>query len=126
MAIVVRAATCYNSGMISSMSAQDVRQLTDGPVTEEDYIEENGMAALDRGAEVEDVAKEGIGSTEFQNKASLGELAKVCDIDATSPSRALRPLIANGWVKYGRGSLGSFQTCIRSHQKKCPYRARVD
>jgi hypothetical protein len=105
--------------------AQDVRQYTDGPVTEEDYIEveyghfdeyidwlnstwkptmealkkagliidykvfratpkspgqpnfilwitfKNGMAALDKGAEVEDVAKKVIGSTEFQNKARV-------------------------------------------------------
>jgi hypothetical protein len=103
--------------------AQDVRQYTDGPVTEEDYIEveyghfeeyidwlnstwkptmeamkkagliidfkvfratpkspgqpnvilwitfKNGQAALDQGAELEDVAKKVIGSTEFQNKA---------------------------------------------------------
>ena len=34
---------------------------------------------------------------------SLGELAKVCDLDVTSLSRALRPLIADGWVKSGRG-----------------------
>jgi hypothetical protein len=105
--------------------AQDVRHFTDGPVTEEDYIEveyghfdeyidwlnstwkptmealkkagliidykvfratpkspgqpnfilwitfKNGMAALDKGAEVEDVAKKVIGSTEFQNKARV-------------------------------------------------------
>jgi hypothetical protein len=103
--------------------AQDVRQYTDGPVTEEDYIEveyghydeyidwlnstwkptmeglkkagliidykvfraapkspgqpnfilwitfKNGMAALDKGAEIEDVAKKVIGSTTFQNNA---------------------------------------------------------
>jgi hypothetical protein len=103
--------------------AQDVRQYTDGPVTEEDYIEveyghyeeyidwlnstwkptmealkkagliidykvfratpkspgqpnfilwityKDGMAALDKGAEIEDVAKKVIGSTEFQNRA---------------------------------------------------------
>jgi DNA-binding MarR family transcriptional regulator len=34
---------------------------------------------------------------------NLGELARVCDLDVTSLSRALRPLIANGWVKSGRG-----------------------
>jgi len=34
---------------------------------------------------------------------SLGELAKACDLDVTSLSRGLRPLIANGWVKSGRG-----------------------
>lgn len=34
---------------------------------------------------------------------NLGELAKACDLDVTSLSRALRPLIANGWVKSGRG-----------------------
>lgn len=105
--------------------AQDVRQFTDGPVTEADYIEveyghfeeyidwlnstwkptmeamkkaglimdykvfratpkspdqpnvilmityKNGMAALDKGAELEDVAKKVIGSTEVQNKARV-------------------------------------------------------
>jgi len=34
---------------------------------------------------------------------SLGELATACDLDVTSLSRGLRPLIANGWVKSGRG-----------------------
>lgn len=34
---------------------------------------------------------------------NLGELANACDVDVTSLSRALRPLIANGWVKSGRG-----------------------
>lgn len=34
---------------------------------------------------------------------SLGELAEACDLDVTSLSRGLRPLIANGWVKRGRG-----------------------
>jgi DNA-binding MarR family transcriptional regulator len=34
---------------------------------------------------------------------SLGELARACDLDITSLSRGLRPLIANGWVKSGRG-----------------------
>ena len=34
---------------------------------------------------------------------NLGELAKVCDLDVTSLSRALRPLIASGWIKSGRG-----------------------
>jgi hypothetical protein len=105
--------------------AQDVRQFTDGTVTEEDYIEveyghfeeyidwlnstwkptmeamkkagliidykvfratpkspgqpniilwitfKNGAAALDKGAEIEDVAKKVIGNTEFQNKARV-------------------------------------------------------
>jgi hypothetical protein len=105
--------------------AQDVRQYTDGPVVEEDYIEveyghfaeyidwlnstwkptmealkkagliidykvfsatpkspgqpnmilwivfKNGQAALDKGTEIEDVAKKVIGSTEFQNKARV-------------------------------------------------------
>ena len=36
-------------------------------------------------------------------RCSLGELATVCDLDVTSLSRGLRPLIANGWVKSGRG-----------------------
>lgn len=34
---------------------------------------------------------------------SLSELAKTCDLDVTSLSRGLRPLIAAGWVKSGRG-----------------------
>lgn len=34
---------------------------------------------------------------------SLGELAKACNLDVTSLSRALRPLIAAGWVKSGPG-----------------------
>ena len=105
--------------------AQDVRQYTDGPVTELDYIQveyghfeeyidwlnstwkptmeamkkagliidykvfratpksadqpnvilmityKNGMAALDKGVELEDVAKKVIGSTEVQNKARV-------------------------------------------------------
>ena len=34
---------------------------------------------------------------------NLGELARACSLDVTSLSRALRPLIANGWVKSGRG-----------------------
>jgi DNA-binding MarR family transcriptional regulator len=34
---------------------------------------------------------------------SLGELAEICDLDVTSLSRGLRPLIANGWVKSGPG-----------------------
>jgi hypothetical protein len=108
---------------VQGAPAQDVRQYTEGPVTEEDYIEveyghfeeyvdwlnstwkptmeamkkagliidfkvftatpkspgqpnvilwitfKNGQAALDNGAELEDVAKKVIGSTEFQNKA---------------------------------------------------------
>lgn len=36
-------------------------------------------------------------------QCNLGELAKACDLDVTSMSRALRPLIVNGWVKCGRG-----------------------
>jgi DNA-binding MarR family transcriptional regulator len=36
-------------------------------------------------------------------QCSLGELADVCNLDVTSMSRGLRPLIANGWVKAGRG-----------------------
>lgn len=36
-------------------------------------------------------------------QCNLGELANACDLDVTSMSRALRPLIANGWVKCGRG-----------------------
>ena len=36
-------------------------------------------------------------------RCSLGELAAACDLDVTSLSRGLRPLIANGWVKSGRG-----------------------
>jgi len=32
----------------------------------------NGAAALDKGVELEDVAKKVIGSTEFQNKARIG------------------------------------------------------
>jgi DNA-binding MarR family transcriptional regulator len=34
---------------------------------------------------------------------SLRELAEACDLDVTSMSRGLRPLIANGWVESGRG-----------------------
>jgi hypothetical protein len=114
---------------VSSLSlnarAQDVRQYTEGPVTEEDYIAveyghfeeyidwlnstwkptmeamkkagliidykvfrltpksadqpnvilwitfKNGAAALDKGVELEDVAKKVIGSTELQNKARV-------------------------------------------------------
>jgi hypothetical protein len=106
--------------------AQDVRQYTDGPVTELDYIQveyghfeeyidwlnstwkptmeatkkagliidykvlsltpkspdqpnivlcttyKNGAAALDKGAELEEVAKKVIGSSEVQNKARVG------------------------------------------------------
>jgi DNA-binding MarR family transcriptional regulator len=36
-------------------------------------------------------------------QCSLGELADVCNLDVTSMSRGLRPLITNGWVKAGRG-----------------------
>jgi len=115
---------------VSSLSlnarAEDVRQYTDGPVTEVDYIHveyghfeeyidwlnstwkptmeafkkaglvidykvfrltpkspdqpniilwityKNAAAALDKGVELEDVAKKVIGSTEFQNKARVG------------------------------------------------------
>ena len=115
------------SSLAFSARAEDVRQYTDGPVTEMDYIrveyghfEEyvdwlnstwkptmeatkkagliidykvfsftpigytsnqpnvilwityKNMAALDKGAEEEDVAKKVIGSTEFQNKARIG------------------------------------------------------
>lgn len=35
--------------------------------------------------------------------SSLAGLAEACDLDVTSMSRALRPLIANGWIKSGRG-----------------------
>jgi DNA-binding MarR family transcriptional regulator len=34
---------------------------------------------------------------------NLGELAKACDLDVTSLSRGLRPLIAGGLVRSGRG-----------------------
>ncbi|MGO9852755.1 MAG: hypothetical protein ACLPTM_14220 [Steroidobacteraceae bacterium] len=111
------------SSLAPNARAQDVRQYTDGPVTEADYIQveyghfeeyidwlnstwkptmeamkragliidykvfratpkspdqpnvilmitfKNGMAALDKGVELEDVAKKVIGSTEVQNKA---------------------------------------------------------
>ena len=110
---------------MDNISAQDLRQYTDGPVTDvtylrveyghfEDYIDwlnstwkstmeamkqagliidykvfratpkspdqpntilmityKNGMAALDKGVELEDVAKKVIGSTEVQNKARV-------------------------------------------------------
>ena len=113
------------SSLSLNARAQDVRQYTDGPVTEADYIEveyghfeeyidwlnstwkptmealkkagliidykvfratpkspdqpnvilmityKNGMAALDKGVELEDVAKKVIGSTEVQNKARV-------------------------------------------------------
>jgi hypothetical protein len=117
-------AMCLAASSLSlNARAQDVRQYTDGPVTEADYIEveyghfeeyidwlnstwkptmeamkkagliidykvfratpkspdqpnvilmityKNGMAALDKGVELEDVAKKVIGSTEVQNKA---------------------------------------------------------
>jgi hypothetical protein len=119
--------TCLAASSLSlSARAQDVRQYTDGPVTEVDYIQveyghfeeyidwlnstwkptmeamkkagliidykvfratpkspdqpniyiwityKNGGAALDRGVELEDVAKKVIGSTEVQNKARVG------------------------------------------------------
>ena len=111
------------SALSLNARAQDMRQYTDGPVTEADYIQveyghfeeyvdwlnstwkptmeamkkagliidykvfratpkspdqpnvilmityKNGMAALDKGVELEDVAKKVIGSTEVQNKA---------------------------------------------------------
>ena len=113
------------SSLSLNARAQDGRQYTEGPVTEEDYIQveyghfeeyidwlnstwkptmeamkkagliidykvfrltpksadqpnivlwityKNGMAAFDKGAELEDVAKQVIGSTEFQNKARV-------------------------------------------------------
>jgi hypothetical protein len=113
------------SSLSLNARAQDVRQYTDGPVTEAGYIEveyghfedyidwlnstwkptmeamkkagliidykvfratpkspdqpnvilmityKNGMAALDKGVELEDVAKKVIGSTEVQNKARV-------------------------------------------------------
>ncbi|HVR45217.1 MAG TPA: MarR family winged helix-turn-helix transcriptional regulator [Candidatus Binatia bacterium] len=34
---------------------------------------------------------------------NLAELAEACDLDVTSLSRGLRPVIANGWVKSGQG-----------------------
>ena len=120
-------ATCSLAFIARAQSAppQDVRQFTDGPVIEEDFIEveyghfeeyfdwlnstwkptmeamkkaglitdykvfratpnspnqpniilwiafKNGAAALDKGPELEDVAKKVIGSTEFQNKARV-------------------------------------------------------
>ena len=117
---------CLAASLLSlNARAQDERQYTEGPVTEEDYIQveyghfeeyidwlnstwkptmeamkkagliidykvfrltpksadqpnivlwityKNGMAAFDKGAELEDVAKQVIGSTEFQNKARV-------------------------------------------------------
>ena len=113
------------SSLSLNARAQDERQYTEGPVTEEDYVQveyghfeeyidwlnltwkptmeamkkagliidykvfrltpksadqpnivlwityKNGMAAFDQGAELEDVAKQVIGSTEFQNKARV-------------------------------------------------------
>ena len=113
------------SSLSLNARAQDERAYTEGPVTEEDYIQveyghfeeyidwlnstwkptmeatkkagliidykvfqltpkspdqpniilwityKNGMAAFDKGAELEDVAKQVIGSTEFQNKARV-------------------------------------------------------
>jgi len=113
------------SSLSLNARAQDERQYTEGPVTEEDYIQveyghfeeyidwlnstwkptmeamkkagliidykvfrltpksadqpnivlwityKNGMAAFDKGAELENVAKQVIGSTEFQNKARV-------------------------------------------------------
>jgi hypothetical protein len=126
--------TCFAASSLSlSARAQDVRQYTDGPVTEVDYIQveyghfeeyidwlnstwkptmeamkkagliidykvfrltpkspdqpniilwitfNNAAAALDKGAELEDVAKKVIGSTEVQNNArvSRNEYRKV-------------------------------------------------
>jgi len=114
------------SSLSLNASAQDVRQYTDGPVTELDYIQveyghfeeyidwldstwkptmeafkkagliidykavratpktpdqpniflmitfKDGAAALDKGVELEEVAKKVIGSTEVQNKARVG------------------------------------------------------
>jgi len=117
---------CLAASLLSlNARAQDERQYTEGPVTEEDYIQveyghfeeyidwlnstwkptmeamkkagliidykvfrltpksadqpnivlwityKNGMAAFDKGAELENVAKQVIGSTEFQNKARV-------------------------------------------------------
>jgi hypothetical protein len=117
---------CLAASLLSlNARAQDERQYTEGPVTEEDYVQveyghfeeyidwlnstwkptmeamkkagliidykvfrltpksadqpnivlwityKNGMAAFDKGAELEDVAKQVIGSTEFQNKARV-------------------------------------------------------
>jgi hypothetical protein len=113
------------SSLSLNARAQDERQYTEGPVTEEDYVQveyghfeeyidwlnstwkptmeamkkagliidykvfrltpksadqpnivlwityKNGMAAFDKGTELEDVAKQVIGSTEFQNKARV-------------------------------------------------------
>ena len=113
------------SSLSLNARTQDERQYTEGPVTEEDYIQveyghfeeyidwlnstwkptmeamkkagliidykvfrltpksadqpnivlwityKNGMSAFDKGAELEDVAKQVIGSTEFQNKARV-------------------------------------------------------
>ena len=125
------------SSLLLNARAQDVRQYTDGPVTEADYIAveyghfeeyidwlnstwkptmeatkkagliidykvfratpklpaqpnfyiwitfKNGAAALDKGAELEDVAKKVIGSTEVQNKARVfrNEYRKVLGIE---------------------------------------------
>jgi hypothetical protein len=125
------------SALSLGASARDVRQYTDGPVTEVDYIEveyghfeeyidwlnstwkptmeamkktgliidykvfratpkspaqanvylfitfKNAAAALDKGAELEEVAKKVIGSTEVQNKARVGrnEYRKVLGIE---------------------------------------------
>ena len=126
--------TCLAASLLSlNARAQDERQYTDGPITEEDYIHveyghfedyidwlnstwkptmeamkkaglvidykvfrltpkspdqpniilwitfKNAAAALDKGAELEDVAKKVIGSTEVQNKArvSRNEYRKV-------------------------------------------------
>lgn len=125
---------CLAASLLSlNARAQDERQYTEGPVTEEDYIHveyghfeeyidwlnstwkptmeamkkagliidykvfrltpksadqpniilwityKNGMAAFDKGVELEDVAKKVIGSTEVQNKArvSRNEYRKV-------------------------------------------------
>ena len=117
---------CLAASLLSlNARAQDERQYTEGPVTEEDYIQveyghfeeyidwlnstwkptmeamkkagliidykvfrltpkspdqpniilwityKNGMAAFDKGVELEDVAKKVIGSTEVQNKARV-------------------------------------------------------
>jgi|SRR5579884_3520359 len=125
--VSISLATCSLAFTARAQDAptRDVRQFTDGPVIEEDYIEveyghfeeyvdwlnstwkptmeamkkarlitdykvfratpnspnqpniilwivfKDGAAAIDKGAELEDVAKKVIGSTEFQNKARV-------------------------------------------------------
>jgi hypothetical protein len=125
------------SSLLLNARAQDVRQYTDGPVTEVDYIQveyghfeeyvdwlnstwkptmeafkragliidykavratpktpdqpniflmitfKDGAAALDKGVQLEEVAKKVIGSTEVQNKARVGrnEYRKVLGVE---------------------------------------------